>query len=716
MPAKSQPLPTSTDLNRWRLETVDGRQIWKYLSPKEAAANPQPIVDKYWLGLDLDVPTLPRPRTVKAVARNGFEFLKRLQCTDGHFAGAYDGPQFMTPGYVITMYICKQEIPEPSRIEMIRYLLNTANKEDGGWGIHVEGHSTVFGTALNYVTLRLLGVPADHPAAVKARQTLHGLGGAAASPAWAKFWLSVLGVYEYEGMNPVPPELWLLPYSAPIHPGRWWIHTRMVYLPMGFIYGQRLKGEETELTRALRQELYPQPYETIKWSKQCNNVAKSDVFYPHTMLLDGLNTVCWMYEKVGSTRLRKWAIEESWKQLQMEDENTKFGNLACVNKPLNMLCTYFRLGADSVEFKKHKEHCLDYIWIGEKGMHFNGTDGSQLWDATFIAQAVCEAGLAEEPQFRQTVLKTLDFIDTQQIRTDPENREKCYRDATKGAWPFSRRDQGYTVSDCTAEAIKGIYTLQELSYTEEKVSESRLRDSVDLLLRMQNSDGGFATYEKTRSFKFLEWINPAEVFGDIMVEYSYPECTTAVLLGLKAYHERNPEYRAADIAKATDLGIKYIKKVQKADGSWFGSWAICFTYATWFGLEALASVGEYYDNSDPARRGCEFLISIQREDGGWGESYKSCETNTYHPHAQTQVVQTAWAVMALMAAKYPHKEAIRRGIDLIASRQKPDGRWEQEGIEGVFNRNAMIVYPNYKFCFTIWALGRYARIYGDERL
>ena len=76
---------------------------------------------------------------------------------------------------------------------------------------HIEGNSTVFGTALNYVTCRLLGLDRDHPAMIRARATLHKFGGAAAIPSWGKFWLSVLNVYEWEGMNPVPPELWWVP-------------------------------------------------------------------------------------------------------------------------------------------------------------------------------------------------------------------------------------------------------------------------------------------------------------------------------------------------------------------------------------------------------------------------------------------------------------------------------------------------------------------------
>lgn len=48
----------------------------------------------------------------------------------------------------------------------------------------------------------------------------------------------------------------------------------------------------------------------------------------------------------------------------------------------------------------------------------------------------------------------------------------------------------------------------------------------------------------------------------------------------------------------------------------------CFTYATMFSIESLALAGETYTNSDHVRRACDFIISKQMEDGGWGESYK----------------------------------------------------------------------------------------------
>jgi lanosterol synthase len=115
---------------------------------------------------------------------------------------------FLIPGLIIAMYITSTPVPDSWRIEIIRYLSNFANPRDGGWGVHTHHKSTVFGTVMNYVVLRLLGMDPEHPVAAKARARIHELGGAIGVPHWGKFWLSALGIYEWEGLNPIPPELW----------------------------------------------------------------------------------------------------------------------------------------------------------------------------------------------------------------------------------------------------------------------------------------------------------------------------------------------------------------------------------------------------------------------------------------------------------------------------------------------------------------------------
>ncbi|KAL2917348.1 Lanosterol synthase (Oxidosqualene--lanosterol cyclase) [Polyrhizophydium stewartii] len=710
-------IEAATDLRRWRLKVSHGAQTWHYLrTDEETAAWPQTDYDKYWLGILKDTPTFKAPTTALEAARNGVRFLSLLQTPDGHFAGEYGGPMFLTPGIVIAMYVTGTRWPPGYEAELVRYLKNFANKEDGGWGIHIESPSTCFGTALNYVALRLLGTPADDPVCVKARNTLWKMGGATGVPAWGKFWLSVLNVYDWAGNNPIPPELWLLPNFVPIQAGRMWCHTRLVYLPMGYLYGIRFQAKVDDLILSLREELYPCSYAEINWSRQRNNVASVDVYAPHTTVLDILNTVSSVYEMLPNGFIRSRALDEALLQIRMEDKNTNFLDIGPVNKAMNMIVSYIVDGPDSDNFRSHVDRVVDFMWMSNAGMMMNGTNGSQLWDTAFALQALVESGVAFEKEFEGMISRVYEFLDDMQaraqIRHNMENYERCYRQISKGAWPFSTREQSYTVSDCTAEGLKSVLLIHKtLPYIKRTISDERLFDAVNVLLSMQNADGGFASYEKQRSPPWLEWLNPAEVFGNIMVEYSYTECTTAVLLGLSTFRKMYPDHRKAEIDRTVDRAVGFIRKTQRPDGSWFGSWAICFTYAALFAIESLSSVGETYDNSDNVRRGCDFLVSKQMADGGWGESYRACEIAEWVNHEQSQVVQTSWALMALMAAKYPDVQVIRRGIALIMSRQQANGEWKQEAIEGVFNKNCMISYPNYKFIFCIWALGRYSRLY-----
>ena len=94
-------------------------------------------------------------------------------------------------------------------------------------------------------------------------------------------------------------------------------------------------------------------------------------------------------------------------------------------------------------------------------------------------------------------------------------------------------------------------------------------------------------------------------FGRIMVEYDYPECSTAVVTALRLFSSHYPDYRNADISKALDGAVKYICNAQRPDGSWYGSWGICFTYASMYALESLASDGEHYSNSQRLSNACK---------------------------------------------------------------------------------------------------------------
>jgi len=747
---------------------------------EEVAAWPQTVVDKFHLGLltDKDVPTHQgQPTTPIEGIKRGFEFYKLLQCDDGHWAGEYGGPLFLLPGkrtcflffsfpyssyrpypscflssaffclplgLIISCYVTESldQISPPQRAEIIKYLFGKQRSE-GGWGLydstsflffvfvsgscypssssppqsrHIEDKSTMFGTALNYCVLRILGVPADHQVTVRARKLIKENGGAVGVPAWAKFWLALLNVYDWDGLHPVPPELWLLPYGAPVHPGRFWCHTRQVYLPMGYCYGHRITCKETALVRALREEIHAEPFECIDWYSCRSKVCPLDLYSPHTYILEAMNYVLHYYERYHISPLRQMALNRVRDLVKAEDDNTLCIGIGPVSKVINTVVAWHAEGRESKWFLNHMDRIRDYLWISDKGMMMCGTNGSQLWDTAFAAQALIESGLHNEASFRESVCEVLKFLDLTQLKRDVPNHDGVYRHISKGAWPFSTRDCGWIVSDCTAEGLKATLYFQALEYTPKLISDERLFDTVNVLLSMQNSDGGFATYEKGRGSAYLEIINPAEVFANIMIDYSYVECTSAVLQGLNTFKKFHPGHRRAEIEEVLHRGFAYIRSIQRPDGSWYGCWGVCFTYGVWFGTEALALDGEEYGNSEAQKKACDFLLSKQKEDGGWGETFKSCETGEYCDHEFSQTVNTAWSIMALMAAKYPDREPIERGARLILQHQDKMGHWPYQSIMGVFNKSCAIDYPNYQNIFPLWALGRYNKIYGNAPL
>lgn len=648
--------------------------------------------------------------------RRGLWFYGGLQQDDGHWPGDYGGPMFLMPGLLVALHTMEQldKVVSPAhREEMERYLRNHQNK-DGGYGLHIEGGSTMFGTVLNYVSLRLLGVDADDPVTKQAREWILSRGGATHVPSWGKFWLAVLGVYDWLGMNPMPPEMWLLPYALPMHPGRFWCHCRMVYLPMSYVYGKRGTAKPCDLTDQIKQELYTENYDEIDWNAARNLCAKEDLYYPHPLVQDVLWWTLYQFEPLlDGSKLRSKALAHVMEHIHYEDDNTRYVDIGPVNKVINMLCCWFE-DPDSVAVKKHIPRLFDYLWVAEDGMKMQGYNGSQLWDTSFAVQAIGETGFQEE--FAYMMKAANSYIDVAQVREDcAPPLDKYYRHISKGAWPFSTRDHGWPITDCTSEGLKAALVLANMSpeLVGPHISAERLYDCVNVILSFQNKDNGWATYENTRSYAALEIINPAETFGDIMIDYSYVECSSACITALSAFRKRYPNHRAAEINSAIERGLSFLEGQQRKDGSWYGSWGVCFTYAGWFGVEGLVAGGKTFENSVHIRKASEFLLSKQLPDGGWGESYLSCQDKEYThlEGGRSHVVNTSWALLTLLAAGQAKvdPEPLHRAAKNLIKMQESDGDWPQQEISGVFNRNCMITYANYRNIFPLWALGRYRK-------
>ncbi|KAI3710000.1 hypothetical protein L2E82_39773 [Cichorium intybus] len=326
----------------------------------------------------------------------------------------------------------------------------------------------MMGSALNYVALRLLGEGRDDNdgAVTRGRNWILDNGGAIGTPSWGKIYLSVLGVYEWEGCNPLPPEFWVFPKTFPFHPAKMWCFCRTAYMPMSYLYGKRFHGPITDIIVQLRQEIYPIPYDEINWNRQRHNCCKEDLFYPHStiqdLLWDGLQYISepvfkyWPFNKI-----RERALKRTIELIRHSAEESRYITMASVEK---------------------------------------------LWDCTFAIQAIIASNMVEE--YGESLKKAHFFVKESQIKSNPAgDLNAMFRQFTKGSWTFVHQDHGWSVSDCTAEALKCLLLLSEIpvEISGEQVDNERLYDAVEFLLHLQShTSGGFAIWERPVPQPYLE--------------------------------------------------------------------------------------------------------------------------------------------------------------------------------------------------------------------
>ena len=637
----------------------------------------------------------------------GLDYLARIQSDQGSWRGDYDGPLFLLPGYVFAHYATGRTVPQDEAAGFVRYLASVQNT-DGGFGLHLESPSYLFTTVLNYVALRLLGVPATDPSTARARAWIGEHGGAVGVPSWGKYWLSILRLYEWRGVHPVLPELWLLPRQVPFHPGRLWCHCRVVYLPVSYLYGRRWQVPDSPTLVAVREEIYDRPYHEIDFRDARDTVAPTDRYVRPSRLFRAVAALLARIEPRIPRRLRARALALTLDHIKHEQLTTTFLDIGPVNKTFDVIAAH-AAEPGSAHTRRAIETLRSYVFEGERGLMMQSYNSSELWDTALLAIALADSGQVDH--WKTMAERAHSFIDENQVLEDIPDRDTYWRDPSRGGWPFSNRAHGWPIVDCTALGL--IAALRLESSVQRPIPPDRLMAAVDLLLHWQNPDGGWPTYERRRAGSWLELLNPSEIFADVMTDRSYVELTSSAIWALVEARTRfaaDLGHRLGAVERAITRGARYLRRTQRADGSWEGAWGICFTYGTWWATWGLLAHGARTD--DPAiAQARKFVLSKQLPDGGWGESYRSCTTRTYVHHPEGgQDVMTAWALLTLLQAEAPEaREAIERGVRFLTDRQLDNGDWPQAGMTGVFNRTCMLNYRFYRNYFPIWALGLAAR-------
>ena len=212
-------------------------------------------------------------------------------------------------------------------------------------------------------------------------------GGVPAIPTWGKFWLALIGLYDYRGLHPCPPELFLAPAWLPVHPRRYYCHTRSIYLAMAYLYGRRTRASLGPITEALRHELYTEPFERIDFAAHRDSVAPSDRCIMPSALLRVAFAALNAHERIHSRRRRRRALDHCFARILFEQKASRYQGLSPVNALLNCLAIWATDPAHP-ELDPSLAGLEAWKWQDEDaGCRYAGAR-SQTWDTAFAVHAL----------------------------------------------------------------------------------------------------------------------------------------------------------------------------------------------------------------------------------------------------------------------------------------------------------------------------------------
>ena len=597
---------------------------------------------------------------------------------------------------VIVRHVVGSPFDAADRTDALRYFESTRTA-DGVWGLHPEATGSVFVTTLAYIAHRLLGVGADAGVLVQARQWLQlQPGGVAAIPSWGKFWLAMLGLYPWHAVNPIPPEAFLLPGWLPFHPRRWYCHTRAIYLAMAYLYGRRYQVDLGPLREELQSELFGDL--PVDFVRHRHDISPTDLFVRPPWIVRRTYDVLALYERFTPGFLRRRALANCLQEIEYEQQVSHYQSLSPVSGLLNTLALF---AAGHAEWPASLAGVEAWRWHDDGGLRYVGAR-SQTWDSCFALQAL----LAQANPNADAIGKGYRFLDGAQIVEELPDGPRHDRSSVRGGWCFTEGRQCWPVSDCTAEALEVVLKIHRSGFPlTECISDERLNWAVEFILSRQNPDGGFGSYEERRGHRWLQRLNPSEMFARCMVEESYVECTGSCVSALRYFRAAYPDTMSCMVGRAVEQGVRFIRRSQRSDGAWPAAWGIYHTYSAFFAVRGLRAAGVTATDSCLVRA-AKWLTDHQRPDGAWGEHFQSALTGESVAHPQGQPTMTAWAVLTLVEILGPDALPARRGVEWLTRNQTTEGVWPDGAVNGVFFGTAMLHYRLYPHYFPAWAVAK----------
>ncbi len=576
--------------------------------------------------------------------------LRAAQHEDGYWWGELESNPTMEAEYVFLSHILRSS--DPVRLGKIARHLERLQEADGGWRLYYGAASDLSTTVECYTALKIAGRDPDSPSMRAARELILSKGGVEKARSFTKIWLAMLGQWDWSGTPYVAPELIFVPKRLPFNVYSFASWARGTVVPMTIILSRRPvfplpSGAEID-------ELYVNGREKADYSVPLpDGFGWERLLYAGDRLLSAAERLPWNPLRGRALReIEKWIVER-----QEAD-----GSWGGIQPPwVYSLIALHQLG-----------YSLDHP-VMRKGLE--GFDGfaieddetwrlqacvSPVWDTCLTLNALLVAGVDPEDPM---AVGAADWLVSRQVRKPGDWTEKV-PNQEPGGWAFEFCNDTYPDTDDAAEILLAIGRSGKSGSAERDAAVER---GMRWLLSMQSKNGGWGSFDKDNTSRLATKI-PFFDFGETIDPPSV-DVTAHILeaLGVLGWSPDTPAVRRA---------LDYIWSEQEEDGPWFGRWGVNYIYGTASVLPALESIG--HDMRDPrVKLAADWLESRQNVDGGWGESCASYADPGLRGRGDSTASQTAWALIALMAAGRVGSRSVVRGAEFLVKTQEHDGTWEE---------------------------------------
>jgi squalene-hopene/tetraprenyl-beta-curcumene cyclase len=627
--------------------------------------------------------TLAKTPVVSALDRAVFtarDALIAKQSAQGYWLFELEADCTIPAEYIMMMHFL-DEIDAPLEKKLAVYL-RSHQAAHGGWPLYHGGDFNMSCTVKAYYALKLSGDDPQAPHMARARAAILERGGAARCNVFTRIALALFGQLPWRGVPYIPVEIMLLPKWFPFHIDKVAYWSRTVMVPL-FILCTR-KPVAKNPRRVSVRELFTTPPEAER--RYFRAAVKQGGLLARVFLLaDRLGRLIDPFIPRGM-RERATRRAEEW---MLERLNGEDGLGAIFPAMVNALEAMTILGyANDDPRRATAKRALQKLLVVNPSSAYCQPCVSPVWDTALATLAMQEAA---EPAAINSATRGLDWLQTEQVLDEPGDWQVNRRGLAGGGWAFQFANDYYPDLDDTAVVAWAMHQ----AHNSDEYSES-VRRALDWLVGMQSANGGFAAFDADNTYYSLNRIPFADHGALLDPPTSDVTARVVTVLARVARPQDKP---------ALTRAIAFLRAEQESDGSWFGRWGTNYIYGTWSALTALAQAG--LGMQDPAvRKAVDWLKSRQSADGGWGESndsYARAPSN-----AASTPYQTAWALLALLAAGEVGSDAVRSGIEHLLRTQRPDGLWSDPSFTAPgFPRVFYLKYHGYSGYFPMWALAAY---------